>query len=103
MTIFFQDYNFYRRTSKDFQTLFTIMDKLNKVLQTLDAKEKKVVKDILIKIKNKDFKSLDVKKLKSKNNIFRVRKGKIRIIYHLKQKRIMILSIERRSEKTYKF
>ena len=78
------------------------MDKLNKVLQTLDRKEKKVVRDILVKIKNKDFKNLDIKKLKSKNNIFRIRKGKIRIIYYLKQEKIMILSIERRSEKTYK-
>jgi len=78
------------------------MDRLDKVLQTLDRKEKKVVRDILVKIKNKDFKNLDIRKLKSKNNIFRVRKGKIRIIYHLKQERIMILSIERRSEKTYK-
>jgi len=79
------------------------MDKITRSLQRLDKKEKKAVRDILIKIKNKDFKSLDVKKLKSKNNIFRVRKGKIRIIYHLKQERIMILSIERRSERTYKF
>jgi mRNA-degrading endonuclease RelE of RelBE toxin-antitoxin system len=78
------------------------MDKITKSLQKLDRKEKKVVRDILVKIKNKDFKNLDVKKLKSKNNIFRVRKGKIRIIYYLKQERIMILSIERRSEKIYK-
>jgi len=79
------------------------MDKITKSLQKLDVKEKKVIRDILVKIKNKDFKSLDVKKLKSKENIFRARKGKIRIIYHLKQEKIMILSIERRSEKTYKF
>jgi len=79
------------------------MDKLDKVLQTLEKKEKKAIRDILVKIKNKDFKNLDVKKLKSKSNIFRVRKGKIRIIYYLKQNRIMILSIERRSEDTYKF
>ncbi len=79
------------------------MDKISKALQKIDKKEKEAIRNILVKIKNKDFKTFDVKKLKSRNNIFRVRKGKIRIIYHLKQERIMILSIERRSEKTYKF
>jgi len=79
------------------------MDKITKFLQKLDTKERKVIRNILVKIKNKDFRSLDVKKLKNKENIFRVRKEKIRIICHLKQEKIMILSIERRSEKTYKF
>ncbi len=79
------------------------MDKIAKVLQGLTKKEKEIIKNILIQVKKKDFKNLDIKKLKSKDNIFRVRKGKIRIIYHLKQEGIMILSIERRSEKTYKF
>ena len=79
------------------------MDKISKALQKIDKKEKEAIRNILVKIKNKKFKTFDVKKLKSRNNIFRVRKGKIRIIYHLKQERIMILSIERRSEKTYKF
>ncbi|MBU4370187.1 hypothetical protein KKG58_05595 [Patescibacteria group bacterium] len=77
------------------------MDKINKALQKLDKKEKEAIRNILVKIKNKDFKGLDIKKLKSRNNIFRARRGNIRIIYYLKQERIMILSIERRSEKTY--
>ncbi len=79
------------------------MDKISKALEKIDKKEKEAIRNILVKIKNKDFKGFDVKKLKGRNNIFRVRKGKIRIIYHLKQEKIMILSIERRSEKTYKF
>ena len=79
------------------------MDKISKALEKIDKKEKEAIRNILVKIKNKDFKGFDVKKLKGRNNIFRVRKGKIRIIYHLKHEKIMILSIERRSEKTYKF
>jgi len=79
------------------------MDKITKSLQKLDKTDKKLIRDILVKIKKKDFKNLDVKKLTSKENIFRARKGKIRIIYHLKQEKIMILVIERCSGKTYKF
>jgi len=78
------------------------MDKITKVLQKFDKKQRQAIKNILVNIKNKNFRELDVKKLKSRDNIFRVRKGKIRIIYCLKQEKIMILSIERRGEKTYK-
>ena len=78
------------------------MDKITKALQKFDKKQRQAIKNILVNIKNKIFRELDVKKLKSRDNIFRVRKGKIRIIYCLKQEKIMILSIERRGEKTYK-
>jgi len=78
------------------------MNKIIKTLRRFNKKERDIIKSILIKIKKNNFKDLDIKKLKSKNNIFRVRKGKIRIIYYLKQNRIMILSIEKRSERTYK-
>jgi len=56
----------------------------------------------LTKIKKNDLKDLDIKKLKKKNNIFRARKGKIRIIYYKKNDRTNILTIERRSETTYR-
>ena len=40
--------------------------------------------------------------LKREKNIFRVRKGTIRIIYQVKEEKLFVLAIERRSEKTYK-
>ena len=78
------------------------MDKVGKALRKFNQKEKNAIKSIFIKIKKNDFKNLDLKKLKGENNIFRARKGKIRIIYRIsKNKRISILTIERRSETTY--
>lgn len=47
------------------------------------------------------FDDLDVKKLKGKINIFRVRKGKFRIIYHIMKNSISIISLEKRSDHTY--
>ena len=79
------------------------MDKIEKALKRFSQKERDIIKSILIKIKKNDLKSLDIKKLKKKNNIFRVRKGKIRIIYCKQNNWINILTIERRNEAIYKF
>ncbi len=80
------------------------MDKVEKGLKRLNKKERNLVRVILTKIKEKDFKGLDIKRLKKKNNIFRARKGNIRIIYQINRDKIIkVLSIEKRSEATYKF
>jgi len=78
------------------------MDKIKKVLKRFGQKERDAIKSILTKIKKNDFRNLDIKKLKKRNNIFRVRKGKIRIIYYKQDVRINILTIERRSDTTYR-
>lgn len=79
------------------------MDRIAKALKRLSESEKKIVEVALSAIKNNNFSGLDIKKLKGYENIFRARKGKIRIIYRLTQENdIMILTIERRSETTYK-
>jgi mRNA-degrading endonuclease RelE of RelBE toxin-antitoxin system len=78
------------------------MDKISKVLTKLDVKERAIVKNILEKITGNDWLGLDIKKLKDRVDIFRVRKGKLRIIYRLdKDKNVFILTIERRSDNTY--
>ena len=80
------------------------MDKIEKALQKLRAEERKIVKEILDKLKNRQFKNLNLKKLKGRNDIFRVRKGKIRIIYRINHTdQISILAIERRNDPTYNF
>ena len=78
------------------------MDKIQKALEKLTLKEKKKVKEILIKLKNQQLKSLDIKKLKGREDIFRVRKGRIRIVYKTDPKgSIFILIIERRNDTIY--
>jgi len=79
------------------------MDKISKALKKFSAKERELVEIILKKIKKSDFRNLKIKKLKKWENIYRIRKGNIRIIYRIKSKEIMLLTIEKRSSNTYKF
>jgi mRNA-degrading endonuclease RelE of RelBE toxin-antitoxin system len=78
------------------------MDKIAKALESLSSKEREIIKNILLKIKGGILTDLDVKKLKDCEDIFRVRKGKLRIIFRkLEKEKYSILTIERRSDNTY--
>lgn len=80
------------------------MDKIEKAWQRLTPEERETVKDILVKLKNRQFQNLNLKKLKGRDDIFRVRKGRIRIIYRAGvASQIFILAIERRNDTTYNF
>ena len=78
------------------------MDKIQKALSKLNSKEKHKFKEILIQIDADNFQNLDLKKLKGRKDIFRVRKSGIRIIFRKTNNLIKILTIERRGSKTYK-
>jgi mRNA-degrading endonuclease RelE of RelBE toxin-antitoxin system len=80
------------------------MDKIAKALKKLSQNQRELIKEILTKLKNKQLENLDCKKLKGRNDIFRIRKGRLRIIYRQDEKgNIFILAIERRSDTTYNF
>lgn len=79
------------------------MKNLDKQLGKFTAKERVVIEELTNKIIDRDFTGLIFKKLKGLRNLFRIRKGKIRIIFELKDKEEpTILTIERRREDTYK-
>jgi mRNA-degrading endonuclease RelE of RelBE toxin-antitoxin system len=77
------------------------MDDREKALRKFSEKERLWSMEVISRIIDDDVKGLDIKKLKGSENIFRVRKGDIRIIYRRKGKEIFILDIGRRNEKTY--
>lgn len=78
------------------------MDKITKALRKLSPKERERIKEILTRLRAGDILGLDIKKLKTTADIFRIRSGDIRVIYRKEADKIFLLSIERRSEKTYK-
>ena len=78
------------------------MDKIEKALDRLNPKERLRIKEILLQIDSGDFQDLDLKKLKRRNDLFRVRKGNIRIIFCKTDNFIKVLTIERRGSKTYR-
>ncbi|MFH0814519.1 MAG: hypothetical protein V1902_00275 [Candidatus Falkowbacteria bacterium] len=77
------------------------MDKIAKALKKLSPKERLELKKILEKLNRSDFLNLDILKLKGKNDVYRVRKGTIRVIFNKTEETIKILTIERRSDTTY--
>lgn len=79
------------------------MPNLEKLLRKFSKKERAELGRIIEKIIHRDLKSLDCKKLKGFGDLFRVRKGKIRIIFKVIGKESHILNIERRRENTYNF
>jgi mRNA-degrading endonuclease RelE of RelBE toxin-antitoxin system len=79
------------------------MDKIEKALDKLTKKEREKVKAMLEQVKQGNFRLLDVKKLKGRDDVFRVRKGDIRIIFRKDKKgNFFVLAIERKSDRTYK-
>ena len=78
------------------------MPKLKKLLSKFSGKERETIASLIESVVSLNWRNLDVKKLKGHQNIFRARKGDIRIIFTKEKKDIFILSIDRRGESTYK-
>lgn len=76
------------------------MNRIEKLLKKLSGKERVVIKSLILKIHSGNYKGLDIKKLKGDMNLFRIRKGDIRIIFSTDES-INILSISRRNDTTY--
>ncbi len=78
------------------------MDKIEKALAKLSEKERKNIKSVLSKLFSNNLVGLDIKKLKNRGDVFRLRLGDQRIIYRIDEGKITVLTISRRNENTYK-
>ena len=77
------------------------MTKLEKFLSKLAARERVVILPIIERILRLDLRGLDVKKLKGIDDVYRVRKGDVRIVFHIENGKAYILDIGRKGENTY--
>ncbi len=79
------------------------MENLDRRLKKFSEKERAEIEHLVERIRDRDLTGLNCKKLKGLGNLFRVRKGRIRIIFELVSgQEPTIISIERRREDTYK-
>lgn len=78
------------------------MDKVDKALDKLTPKEKERIKKIVKALRLGRFDNLDIKKLRGTDNVFRVRKGDLRIIYQVRYGQVFVLKLGHRRENTYK-
>lgn len=77
------------------------MDEIEKLFKKISQKERNILKSLIEDLLNKR-RILDVKKLKG-SEFYRLKKGKLRIIFHHDlSKNIIIDSIRLRREDTYK-
>lgn len=77
------------------------MDKLEKALRKLSDKERSLLKELLRKLQSSNTKGLDIAKLKGHETIYRLRRGRLRIIFRMENGSITLLKIARRSDTTY--
>ena len=78
------------------------MPTLKKILSKFGIEDRRMLEVLIEKIAFSNWRSLDIKKLIGYEDIFRLRKGKIRIIFRKYKLVTSILNIERRKETTYK-
>jgi mRNA-degrading endonuclease RelE of RelBE toxin-antitoxin system len=78
-------------------------DQVKKFLARLNRKELELVEALLLDIRNDELEHLDCKPLKGVKNTFRVRKGRLRVVYSRNAAgAIKILQISYRDEQTYR-
>ncbi len=78
------------------------MDKNQKFLKRLSAGELAPLTEALEKLNDGQTTQLDIKALRGHRDIFRLRVGKLRLIFLANRDRLEVLQIARRSEKTYR-
>ena len=71
-------------------------DKISKFLQKLPPKDLKIIKEVILLLSKNQIDNLNVKKLKGSTNIYRARKGNIRIIFSKEKDVVKILQISKK-------
>lgn len=78
------------------------MNPIEKALQKFSPAERSRIEEAIKLLVSGKIAGLDIKKLKGREDIFRIRKGDIRVIYRKADNgRITILHVGRRNDRTY--
>ncbi len=77
------------------------MDKIEKLLKKISKKDRERLLAIVELLLLNKINELDVKKIKD-SDLYRLRSGRFRIIFHYDASEVVIDSIKLRNEKTYK-
>ncbi|MFH1533561.1 MAG: type II toxin-antitoxin system RelE/ParE family toxin [Nitrospirota bacterium] len=72
------------------------MDKIKKFLKNLNKKEKILILKLIEKIIKNNLSKVDTKKLRGHKDLYRVRKGKIRIIFIKEKDKNTLINIDYR-------
>ncbi|MEK7116748.1 MAG: hypothetical protein AAB837_01115 [Patescibacteria group bacterium] len=78
---------------------------MNKILKSLikfSPKERLQIQQDALLITNREFHTLNIKKLKGFGGLYRAKNGKARIVFYMNEKEVKIIKIDRRNDNTYK-
>ena len=78
-----------------------MVDHIQKVLNSFSSKEILIVEKLYEHIRTNKFETLDIKKLRGHSTVFRVKKGKIRVIFVKQKDGNVVIDVSRRNDKTY--
>lgn len=78
------------------------MDKDEKFVRKLPLKERKIILALVGRVILRKWSGLDIKRLSGHKDIYRLRKGDVRILFQDKGDDIEVFSIGKRNEETYK-
>ncbi len=76
-------------------------DRVQKVLKKISGKERETIEQLISSILRGDLTRMNIQKLQGREDVYRVRKGTLRIIFQKTKQGIRILAVERRGETTY--
>lgn len=77
------------------------MNKIEKFLAKLNSDKREITMELIRKIVLGNLQNLDVKKLKGSGEVFRVRSGRIRVLFVRKEIGYGILDVDNRDDNTY--
>lgn len=77
-------------------------DKIKKALAKLSAKDLEIIKLLILRIQLGDELGLNISRLKGHADLYRVKKGRLRVVYRKNGDMFKIIKIDLRNEKTYK-
>ena len=78
------------------------MDEITKALAKLPKEYRTTSDFLMLRLHARDFLGLNVSKLKGQKDIYRLKHGRIRIIFRMNREQLLVLQVGLRSEKTYR-
>ena len=79
------------------------MNRLDKFLQKLLPAERQKAQVLIARLIAHDWNGLNIKKLQRHDHLWRLRYGKLRIIFEHSDDKVIIVSVGRRNDNTYNF
>ena len=78
------------------------MDKIQKALAKLPREHRQNFDALMVKLMARDFLGLNMVKMKGQKDIYRVKHGRLRVIFRMNQQGLFVMGASLRSEKTYR-